>query len=104
MTTYAQLFQENHDTLALYTLALTRAHGKKHPEVFQVHDLFQAISDTDLHNQTYLNQLWKDMDRITKAYHVPQDTCPTYEKTYDILSQLSQAFHDDQEHVQELSS
>jgi len=36
---------ENAETLALYTTAITRAHGKHHPEVFDVKKVYGELTD-----------------------------------------------------------
>lgn len=92
MNDYITLFQDNRDTLSLYTKALTRAHGQKHPEVYKVFDIYHAILEANEHNLTHLSNLWQEMDQITHHYQVPQDGCPTYRKSYALLADLSHAF------------
>ena len=40
-----EFFEKNDETLDLYTKAITRAHGKNHPEVFEVRNLYQKIQE-----------------------------------------------------------
>ena len=43
MSRYSELQEEYFPNLETYTLAITRAHGKNHPETFKVHELFNKI-------------------------------------------------------------
>ena len=38
-----QFFEANDEMLDLYTNAITKAHGKNHPEVFEVRKLYETI-------------------------------------------------------------
>lgn len=39
-----EFFDKNDETLNLYTKAITRAHGRNHPEVFEVRSLLPGDS------------------------------------------------------------
>ncbi len=38
-------YNTHNDILDLYTKAITKAHGKNHPEVFQVRAIYEKIQD-----------------------------------------------------------
>ncbi|MCJ0602391.1 iron-sulfur cluster repair di-iron protein, ric, partial [Enterococcus cecorum] len=38
-----QFFEANDEMLDLYTNAITKAHGKNHPEVFDVRKVYETI-------------------------------------------------------------
>ena len=44
MTEFNTVINKHIPKLDMYTLPLTRAHGKNHPEVFRVHELYQSIN------------------------------------------------------------
>lgn len=43
MTTVNDYINTNHEKLDLYTTAITRAHGKNHPEAFDVRELYTQV-------------------------------------------------------------
>lgn len=44
MTQFNETVKQNFPKLKLFTLAITRAHGKNHAEVFEVRDLFKTMN------------------------------------------------------------
>lgn len=44
MTEFNTVVKEHFPKLEIYTLPLTRAHGKNHPEVYRVHELFKTMN------------------------------------------------------------
>ena len=42
--TFNEVITNHFEKLDLYTTAITRAHGKNHPEAFEVRELFEKIS------------------------------------------------------------
>ena len=91
MSKYRELQAAYFPQLEMYTLAITRAHGKKYPETFQVHELFEQIvaksqSDADLSSE------YQQMSELTADFSIPADACPTMEKTYQFLAELKQAY------------
>src|SRR5699024_4099630 len=42
--TFNEVITNHFEKLDLYTTAITRAHGKNHPEAFEVRELFETIS------------------------------------------------------------
>lgn len=93
MSRYSELEEKYFPTLETYTLAITRAHGKNHPETFTVHDLFEKIEEKSSAGQeTNLSPEYQEIRKLTANYTVPVDACPTMEKTYQLLAELDQAY------------
>lgn len=93
---FHELFTNYFEKLDLYTNAITKAHGKSHPEAFKVRELFEAISkkvkeagDDKPDLDTELAQIRE----ITSNYTIPEDVCETYAATYRMLSELDKAYH-----------
>lgn len=87
---------ENHfETLDLYTAAITRAHGKNHPEAFSVRDLFVRIQSKVQKvagNVPDLTTEFAELQEITNHYAIPGDVCETYAATYHLLEELEQIY------------
>ncbi|MDT2757527.1 iron-sulfur cluster repair di-iron protein, ric [Enterococcus asini] len=83
---------ENAETLALYTTAITRAHGKHHPEVFDVKKIYTQMTDkiATQGSQADLNSDFDQLRQVTKSYAIPSDACPTMTATYEMLAQADQ--------------
>lgn len=91
MSKYTELQEKYFPTLETYTLAITRAHGKKHPETFKVHELFDKIkAKTQVNEDVSLE--YKEIKKLTDNYTIPADACPTMEKTYNFLHDLDHAY------------
>ncbi|QLK86401.1 iron-sulfur cluster repair di-iron protein, ric [Staphylococcus sp. 17KM0847] len=78
-------FESNHDTLELYTQAITKAHGKNHPEVFEVRKIYKSIQDKAQHNNWDLSNAFLELRRLTNQYMIPNDACETMTQTYQML-------------------
>lgn len=93
--TFNAFINENMEKLDLYTTAITRAHGKSHPEAFEVRELFEAIQTkvkaTDT-NKPELNEEFSRLHHITDNYKIPDDVCETYAAVYNMLSEAEQAY------------
>ena len=94
-----QIFNEvvNHhfEKLELYTTAITRAHGKNHPEAFEVRELFEKISNKVKDagaNKPDLDAEFTQLRKITDNYTIPEDVCETYAGTYEMLSEIDEAY------------
>lgn len=62
-----------------------RVHGDHHPELHRVAELYrQWRADPAA-------EIFPRLREATGNYAVPQDACPTYEKTYQLLAQLDKA-------------
>src|SRR5690625_3424118 len=96
MATFNQVVEEHFQTLVLYTTAITRAHGKNHPEAFKVRDLFETIHSKvkeAYSKKPSLNVEFNELRNITNNYAVPVDVCETYVGVYGMLSEADNAYH-----------
>ena len=80
MSKYSELQEEYFPNLETYTLAITRAHGKNHPETFKVHELFDKIEAKTRANED-VSAEYQEIRKLTDNYTIA-DACPTMEKTY----------------------
>lgn len=78
------------DTLDLYTKAITKAHGKNHPEVFQVRTIYEKIQEKINHHQFDLSEEFSKLRTITHDYAIPNDVCGTFKATYEMLEAFDQ--------------
>ncbi|QQP70088.1 iron-sulfur cluster repair di-iron protein, ric [Carnobacterium sp. CS13] len=83
------------EKLDMFTVAITRAHGKNHPEAFEVRELFSEIKEkiqiagsTKPNLDAELTQLRE----VTNNYTIPGDVCGTYAAVYNMLSETDQAY------------
>ncbi|MTB69525.1 iron-sulfur cluster repair di-iron protein, ric [Streptococcus uberis] len=83
-----EFFEKNDEMLDLYTNAITKAHGKNHPEVFEVRRSYQAIQAKMQQNQLDLAPEFGQIRLLTNDYAIPNDACPTLTKTYQILEEF----------------
>lgn len=80
----------NQEKLDLYTTAITRAHGKNHPEAFEVRDLYtQLETKTKAAGETKpdLEAEFTQLRELSSNYTVPDDVCETYAAVYQMLSE-----------------
>lgn len=80
---------ENKDQLELYTTAITRAHGKNHPEVFEVRDIYVDINQKIESGDENLTEDFNKLTEITNNYAIPGDVCPVFEATYHSLEEMN---------------
>ncbi|BBH27909.1 hypothetical protein SG0102_28430 [Intestinibaculum porci] len=78
-------YNTHNDILDLYTKAITKAHGKNHPEVFQVRAIYEKIQDKMTHLQFDLSNEFTQLRSITHNYAIPGDVCNTFKATYEML-------------------
>ena len=83
-----QFFEANDEMLDLYTNAITKAHGKNHPEVFEVRKLYEAIQHKIQGNNVDLSNEFSELRGVTKDFAIPDDVCETFTKTYQLLKQF----------------
>lgn len=96
ITTFERIVEENFDTLDLYTTAITRAHGKSHPEAFEVRELFETIDQKIKEAGTSkpnLDAEFSQLRTVTDHYTIPEDVCETYAGVYNMLSEADKAYH-----------
>lgn len=95
MTTYHELAHKYFEKLDVFSLAITRAHGKTHPETFKVRELFETIKDktTDAKSsKPDLDKEFIELRQVTDHYRVPTDVCETYEAVYHMLLEIDEAY------------
>src|SRR5690625_4880402 len=93
--TFHEYFNANLETLDLYTMAITRAHGESHPEAFQVRELFESIQDKLAKagaDRPELNMEFLKLREITNNYEVPADVCETYAAVYHMLEKADDTY------------
>lgn len=78
--------QEMIATLDKILPVVERVHGDHHPELHEVLALYNKLKESPSAG------LYGKLRDITGYYTVPQDACPTYEKTYSLLKALDEAF------------
>lgn len=79
-------FITHKNELDLFTKAIAKAHGKNHPEVFEVQALYQDLQDHLAHEQEITSDLEK-LNTITNHFAIPDDVCSTFKKTYQLLQE-----------------
>lgn len=80
----------NGEELDLYTSAITRAHGKNHPEVFEVRDIYLDINQKINNGNKDLTEDFDKLTKITNNYAIPDDVCPVFKATYHRLAEMNQ--------------
>lgn len=98
MTTFNDYIETHAEKLGLFTTAITRAHGKNHPEAFEVQELYaqmaiktQAAGETKPNLDAELTQLRE----VTNRYTIPGDVCETYAAVYNMLAEADAAYQAD---------
>jgi hypothetical protein len=80
----------NKEQLDLYTEAITRAHGRNHPEVFEVRDIYVDIDQKVANGDENLTADFAKLTKITNNYAIPSDVCPVFKATYHSLEEMNQ--------------
>lgn len=83
-----QFFEQEDETLDLYTKAITKAHGAHHPEVFGVREAYQELQRKFRAGRTDLEQEFVQLRNLTHGYAIPDDACGAMALTYQLLHQL----------------
>lgn len=82
--------EQNFETLNLYTNALAKAHGKNHPEVFEVRKLYLAMQQKMNEGNWRMDDELEQIEQVTHHYTIPNDACETMTKTYQMFQKMSQ--------------
>lgn len=90
--TFTELFTSYFEKLDLYTNAITKAHGASHPETFEIRKVFEAINEKVSANNLELDSEFGQLRQVTDNYTIPADVCGTYAATYNMLSQIDEAW------------
>ncbi len=89
--TIKEYLTENQEKLDLYTTAITRAHGKNHPETFDVRDLYTELEPAILNEDSEtVTTIFGKLREVTSNYEIPNDVCETFEATYKMLGEMDQ--------------
>ena len=83
-----EFFDKNDETLDLYTKAITKAHGRNHPEVFEVRSLYQGIHDKVRGGNYDLASEFAQLRTVTSNYAIPGDVCGAFKATYELLAEF----------------
>lgn len=100
MTPFQEAAHTYFPKLELYTSAITRAHGKNHPEVFKVQELYHVIKTKTKDAGARKPDLYPDLAQlrtVTKNYTVPEDVCETYAAVYQMLSEIDRSYQAEHE-------
>ena len=79
--TFNEVVEGYFSKLDLYTSAITRAHGKNHPEVFEVRKLFEEMNTKVKEAGTTkpnLDAEFTQLRKISDNYTIPGDVCRTF--------------------------
>lgn len=90
MSQITDFLNENGEQLDLYTEAITRAHGRNHPEVFEVRDIYTDISQKVDRGDENLTADFNKLTEITHNFAIPGDVCPVFKATYHSLAEMRQ--------------
>ena len=94
--TFNEVVEKYSSKLDLFTSAITRAHGKNHPEAFEVRKLYEAMNAKIKEAGTDKPKLDEEFTRlrnITDNYTIPEDVCETYAGTYNMLLEADKSYH-----------
>ena len=93
MTAIKDYIKENNEKLDLYTTAITRAHGKNHPEAFDVREIYTDIQKKTENSETHnLDTEFSKLRKVTNDYTIPEDVCETYAAVYTMLSEADKTY------------
>lgn len=95
MTSFKEIANKNFEQLDLFTAAITRAHGKNHPEAFEVRELFTKIKEKTQAvggGEPELDTEFTRLREVTSYYTIPDDVCETYAAVYKMLLETDQAY------------
>ncbi len=94
--TFNEVVENYFSRLDLYTTTITRAHGKSHPEAFEVRNLFETMNAKVTEagtNQPNLDSEFTQLRKITNNYTIPEDVCQTYAGVYNMLAEADKSYH-----------
>ncbi|MGY0402300.1 iron-sulfur cluster repair di-iron protein, ric [Carnobacterium jeotgali] len=97
MATFNEVAEHYFEKLDMFTLAITRAHGKNHPEAFEVRNIFNTMKEKTKEagstGKPHLEEEFTQLRKATSNYTIPGDVCGTYAGVYNMLSEADQAYH-----------
>ena|SRR5690625_3422417 len=96
ITSFNEIVDNYFEKLDLFTTSITRAHGKSHPEAFEVRELFETMHSKVKEagtNKPNLDDEMNQLRNVTSNYTVPGDVCETYASVYNMLSEVDKSYH-----------
>lgn len=87
MSKVREYFKDHDETLDLFTSALLKAHGREHPEVFKVREVYEDIQVKLEANETNYQQELQKLEMVTSNFKIPEGVCETFEKTYGMFKE-----------------
>lgn len=91
MTTLQNYLTDHHEKMDLFTSAITRAHGKNHPEAFDIRDLYIEMMG-NFESDDKLQTIFDELTSVTDNYAVPSDVCETYEAVIHHLKHADELY------------
>lgn len=94
--TFKEVVDENFSTLDFYTKAIVRAHGRSHPEAYEVRRVFEAMKDKVEQfgaEGAHLATDFIKLRKVTNNYTLPEDVCQTFASVYEMLEKADQVYH-----------
>jgi len=95
MTAFTDFLTDHAEQLDMGTLAITRAHGTHHPEVFEIRKRYETIRDRVALADGAQPQIGEELAQIrslTNGYTIPDDACPTLAATYRMLEEVHRMY------------
>ncbi|MDL2300616.1 iron-sulfur cluster repair di-iron protein, ric [Clostridiaceae bacterium OttesenSCG-928-D20] len=83
---------ESLEKLKKFLPLVCRVHGSEHPEIFEVSELYNQISENISKEDFEPSEIFFRLRELTNNYSAPADTCVTYEAVYNMLSELDAAY------------
>ena len=94
--TFAGVKKQYLKILKQYVPIVDRVHGSNHPEFHDVRKTFEAMVQKIEQagaKHPALQQEFTQLRTITDTYRIPEDVCESYEAVYHMLSELDEAYH-----------
>lgn len=95
MATIKEYMGNSQEKMELYTTAITRAHGKNHPEAFDVRELYTRVEAKVMAagaDHPDLDSEFEKLREVTGNYTVPGDVCGTFEAVYKFLEEADNLY------------
>lgn len=90
MTIQEMLSTEKLAVLNKILPVVIRVHVSNHPELAEVGEIYANLVNGEKTKEE-MQALISDMKDVANDFMVPADACPTYAKTYALLSELKDA-------------
>lgn len=94
-STFNEVKETLFPTLEQYVPIVARVHGKNHPELHEVHQIFNVIIEKTNAIDTEkpdLNEAFIKLREVSNNYTVPDDVCESYETVYKMLAEVDEAY------------